>query len=118
MKAILTEDYWANSQLSIVRHYGRASINGQHYIVVNKYGIDVFELSNPRSKHYVGDDQMAIPPGEPCDLVQKEWVPVYKALGREMALQLAMVNTPLSSALKLAGLKVKDEDETMDKKRT
>ena len=79
----MTEEYWANSQFSIARHYGQIQINGKHYIIVNKQGITIFELSNPNSQHYVGDDKKAIPPGEPADLVLIQWGPIYKALGRE-----------------------------------
>lgn len=26
---------------------------------------------------------MAIPPGEPADLIQSNWLPIYKEMGRE-----------------------------------
>lgn len=31
---LITEDYWANSQLSIVRRTGQCRFNGQQYIIV------------------------------------------------------------------------------------
>ena len=84
----MAEDFWANSQFSIARHYGQIDLNGKLYIIVNKQGLTIFELSNPESKHYVGDDNMARPPGEPCDLVRVEWVPIYKKLGRDKFIEL------------------------------
>ena len=98
---IMTEEYWANSQFSIARHYGQIQINGKHYIIVNKQGITTFELSNPNSQHYVGDDKKAIPPGEPADLVLIQWVPIYKALGREKTIELVKQNVSLEEAMQL-----------------
>lgn len=97
----MTEEYWVNSQFSIARHYGQIQINGKHYIIVNKQGLTIFELSNPQSKHYVGDDKMAIEPGEPADLVRQEWIPVYKKLGRERFLEIIKQNMSLKDAKKL-----------------
>lgn len=45
MPICMAEEYWANSQFSIVRHYGRITIGRDEYIIVNKDGIDVFALS-------------------------------------------------------------------------
>lgn len=85
MKAILyTEDVWRNSQLSIVRYTGRIEINGTTYIVVNKEGRDVFELSREAEK--LGRDK-AIPAGEPCDLIDESYQSIYKAVGREQFLR-------------------------------
>lgn len=98
---IMTEEYWANSQFSIARHYGQIQINGKYYIIVNKQGLTIFELSNPQSKHYVGDDKKAIPPGEPADLVLIQWVPIYKALGREKTIELVKQNVSLEEAMQL-----------------
>jgi len=82
---IIPEDVWANSQLSIVRHTGSISINGDVYTIVNKDGIDVFALSNPHSKYYVKGD-MVIPPGEPCDLCDIMAIKLYRQYGRERML--------------------------------
>lgn len=38
----MTEEYWANSQLSIARYYGRIKAGGHEYVIVNKDGMDVF----------------------------------------------------------------------------
>ena len=89
---VIAEDYWANSHFSIARYYGKIQFNGAHYVIVNKQGITIFELSNPKNKHYVGADNMAIPPGEPADLVLMEWVPIYKALGRNEFIKLLQQN--------------------------
>lgn len=98
---IMTEEYWANSHFSIARYYGQIEINGNIYVLVNKRGITIFELSNPNSKHYVGDDNMAIPPGEPADLVLFQWLPIYSALGREKTLELVEQNVSLEEAMQL-----------------
>ena len=33
---IMTEEYWANSHLSIARYYGRIRFSGVEYVIVNK----------------------------------------------------------------------------------
>lgn len=103
--ALFTEEYWANSQLSVARYYGGCTLNGKEYKIVNKYGISVEELSNPLSKHYVGNGRYAIPPGEPADLVMVDWIPVYRKLGRDATLSLVKGNVPLEIALKKINLK-------------
>ena len=75
-KKTITEDYpllmpeeiWANSQLSIARHYGRINMNGREYIICDKTGRDIFQLSAIAEKQ---GKQKAIEPGEPADLVLK-----------------------------------------------
>lgn len=84
----MAEEYWADSFFSVARYTGQISIDGNTYIIVNKHGATIFELSSPQSKYYVGDDNMAIPPGEPCDLVMAEWIPIYKKLGRDKFIEL------------------------------
>jgi hypothetical protein len=93
MKApiFIPEETWANCQMSITRYYGGLRISCKDFRIVNKNGIDIFELSDPDSKHYVKDG-MAIPPGEPADLVQLEWIPVYRKLGREQFMTLIKSN--------------------------
>lgn len=93
---MMTEEYWANSQLSIARYYGGIAIGKIDYRIVNKEGISLFELSDPESKHYVGDDKKAIEPGEPADLVQKAWIPIYRKLGREKFVELIKNNPELT----------------------
>lgn len=77
---IYPEEYWMNSQLSIARYYGGISVNGKMYIIVNKEGKDLWECSEEAEK--AGRDK-AIEPGEPADLILKEWQPIYRALGRD-----------------------------------
>ena len=98
--ALFTEEYWANSQLSVVRYFGGCQFNGKEYKIVNKDGISVEELSNPLSDHYVGNERYAIPPGEPADLVMVDWIPVYRKFGRDATLSLVKDNVPLEIALK------------------
>lgn len=103
---IMTEEYWANSHLSIARYYGEIKMNGNEYKIVNKDGVTLEELSNPSSKHYVGDG-MAIPPGEPADLVRKDWIPVYRKIGRDRTIELVKNGTTLKEAKKI----LKEETE-------
>lgn len=98
---IMTEEYWSNSQLSVARYFGGVKLNGKEYKIVNKQGITLEELSNPTSEHYNVNGKYAIPPGEPADLVQEDWLPVYRSLGRDRTFELLKKNVPLSMAKKL-----------------
>lgn len=42
---VITEEYWANSFLSVARHTGRINYNGSTFLIVNKEGKTVFECS-------------------------------------------------------------------------
>lgn len=84
---IMEEAYWRNSYLSVVRYYGAVTINKKGYSIVNKEGITLLELSDPTSPHFA-NDLIAISPGEPADLIQNDWIPVYKALGERKPLKL------------------------------
>lgn len=86
-KPIYTEEMWANCQLSVVRYSGGVMLDGKEFNVINKNGITLWQLSDPRSAHYVGDGK-AIEPGEPADLIDRELIPYYKKLGREKFLQV------------------------------
>lgn len=98
---IIMEQYWANSYFSIARYYGGVKIDGNEYKIVNKEGVTLEELSNPRSKHYVKSGK-AIPPGEPADLVRKDWIPVYRKLGRDRTIKLVRDGVSLAEAKKIA----------------
>ena len=102
---LITKEYWQNSQMSIAKHYGGLKFNGKEYKIVNKNGITVEELSNPMSEHYVGNGEYAIPPGEPADLVNEDWLPIYRKLGREETVRLIENRISLQSALKLINQK-------------
>ena len=97
---IMTEEYWKNSQFSVAKYYGGMVLYGKNYSIVNKDGITVRELWNPKSPHYI-DDEKVIKPGEPCDLIMNDWIPVYKALGRDKTIELVKNNIPLEEALTL-----------------
>lgn len=94
----MDEEYWKNSQFSIAKYYGGIVLNGRHYSIVNKEGITVSELSDPNSSHYVEGNKV-IQPGEPCDMILDDWIPVYKALGREKTIDLVIAKTSLKDAL-------------------
>lgn len=98
---IIMEQYWANSYFSIARYYGGVKIDGHEYKIVNKEGVTLEELSNPSSKHYMKSGK-AIQPGEPADLVRKDWIPVYRKLGRDRTIKLVRDGVSLAEAKKIA----------------
>ena len=69
MILLMEESAWRNSYLSVARHYGGISFQGNEYTIVNKYGQTLFESS--------------IPPGEPADLVVDWLILCYKNMGRD-----------------------------------
>lgn len=85
----MTEEYWANSQFSIARYYGEIKFNGHEYVIVNKDGKDIFECSCEAEKE---GREKAIEPGEPCDLCRRDFVPLYRRLGRNAFLELLRTN--------------------------
>lgn len=95
---LMTLEYWSNSQLSSLALFGAGEINGHAYVIVNKRGITLLELSDPSSPYYVADG-MAIKAGEPADLIREDWLPVYKQLGRERTIKLIANGTTLDVAL-------------------
>ena len=88
---VMTEEYWKNSHLSIARFYGQIEYNGCTYIIVDKYGTDIFKLSARAEKE---GRAKAIEPGEPCDLCRRDFIPAYKALGRDRLFELIDNGTP------------------------
>ena len=82
---IMAEEYWATSQLSVARHYGGINFMGHQYLIVNKEGKDVFELSIEADK---AGRSKAIEPGEPADLCIESLIPSYKKLGRDKIIEL------------------------------
>lgn len=96
---LMVEEYWRNSMLSIARIYGQINFNGHLYVIVNKHGETLFEISERMDKE--GKDGMAILPGEPADLVLSEWIPVYRRLGRDRVIELINNHVPLKEANKL-----------------
>ena len=76
---IMTEEFWMNSPLSIARHYGGIKIQGREYIICDKTGRDIFQLSAIANRQ---GKEKAIEPGEPADLVLKSLLPAYRKLGR------------------------------------
>lgn len=81
----MAEKYWENSQLSVVRDFGRINIDGDMYFIVNKDGIDVFALSAMAAK---SGNEKEIEPGEPCDLVRVDFIKYYKELKRDRFIEV------------------------------
>ena len=82
---VMAKEYWANSYLSIARHYGRINVSGHIYVIVNKEGKDIFECSKEAEK---AGREKAIEAGEPCDLCLLVMIPVYRHFGRDMFWEL------------------------------
>lgn len=82
---LMTEEFWANSQLSIARYYGEIVFNGRKYIIVDKHGRDIYELSAIANRE--GRDK-AIEPGEPADLILSTLRFAYRKLGRDQIIEL------------------------------
>ena len=85
----MTEEFWADSQLSVARYYGRISYNGKIFWILDKHGRDLWEctrIANEEGK------EMAIDAGEPADLVREDFIKVYRKLGRDKFLELLQLN--------------------------
>lgn len=102
MPICMAEEYWANTQFSIVRHYGRITIGRDEYIIVNKDGLDIFALSAmaARKGKERKEKEKAIEPGEPCDLVRVDFIKYYKKLKRDKFLAV-LKKHPTASAEEL-----------------
>lgn len=82
---LMPEEIWMNSQLSLARHYGHVSYGGKVWMIVNSRGMDLWECTYEADK--LGR-AMAIPAGEPADLVRQDFVKYYRKLGREKFLDV------------------------------
>ena len=82
---LMTEEFWANSQLSIARYYGEIILDGRKYIIVDKLGRDIFECSAIADKEGM---EKAIEPGEPADLILSTLRFAYRKLGRDRIISL------------------------------
>ena len=91
---VMTEQYWANSQLSVARYTGRIRVNGHEYVIVDKRGHDIFQCSIEAE---MAGREKAIEPGEPADLCRVEFVPIYRKLGREKFLQFLQDNPDINT---------------------
>ena len=88
---MLTKESWMNSQLSVAKYSGGVQIvdeggKKRTFFVVNKDGKDL--------------TQAGISEGEPADLVDKEFIPLYKKLGRTLFIGIVQAN-PLASLKEL-----------------
>ena len=92
LKSILfAKESWMNSQLSIAKYSGGIHLTCEDgkkrtFLIVNKEGEDL--------------NQVSIPAGDPADLVDKEFIPLYKKLGRTLFIGIVQAN-PLASRKEL-----------------
>lgn len=110
-----TEEQWANSHLSIVRHTGTIRIGGYVYIIVDKSGRDIFECSLAAEKE--GRDY-SIGPGEPADLVREDFVPVYRRIGREGFWDIITLHPGVTPAKAMRIVEESERADERDKKIT
>ena len=82
---LMTEEFWANSQLSIARYYGEIIFCGRKYIIVDKHGRDIYECSAIANRE---GREKAIEPGEPADLILSTLRFAYRKLGRDRIISL------------------------------
>lgn len=88
---LLTKESWMNSQLSVAKYSGGVQVvdeggKKRTFFIVNKVGKDL--------------TQAGILEGEPADLVDKEFIPLYKKLGRTLFIGIVQAN-PLASRKEL-----------------
>ena len=92
MKTILfTKESWLRSQLSVAKYSGGVQIEDEDgkkrtFLIVNKEGKDL--------------NQVSISANEPADLIDKEFIPLYKKLGRTLFIGIVQAN-PLASRKEL-----------------
>lgn len=91
---VMTEDYWINSQFSIARFCGKIRIDNHEFVIVNKDGKDIFQLS--AEAHKAGRKN-AIEPNEPADLCRTDFVPIYRKLGRDRFLKFLEDNPTVTT---------------------
>ena len=82
---LMTEEFLANSQLSVARYFGGITFAGRKYIIVDKLGRDPFECSDIADKE---GREKAIEPGEPADLILSTLRFAYRKLGRDRIIEL------------------------------
>ena len=112
MKTILfTKENWQCSQLSVAKYSGGVQITGDDgkkriFLIVNQEGKDLTQVS--------------IPAGDPADLVDKEFIPLYKKLGRVLFIAIVEANPSASrkelKAILTGAADVKKRGEELEKK--
>ena len=78
---LMTEEFWANSILATVRCTSQIRVQGKLYILVDKFGRDMFECSSIAEKE---GRQYAVEPGEPLDLIDARFQKTYRKVGRDL----------------------------------
>lgn len=89
---IMTEEYWANTQFSVVRYTGGMTYMGVHYVIVNKEGKDIYECSIEAERE---GRAKAIEPGEPCDLIDDRYKAIYREVGRDKFIEMVKAGMEL-----------------------
>ena len=106
---LMAEEYWANSYLSVARHYGGVKFDGADYIIVDKHGRDVWECSAIANRE---GRSKAIEPGEPADLIWRNLQPHYRTLGRDRILELLKDGADFDTIAQAAQQKLEADKES------
>ena len=69
-------------------------MDGVRYVIVDKTGRDIFELSALAEKE---GREKAIEPGEPCDLIREDFIPLYKKHGRDKFIEVLKAHPELET---------------------
>ena len=98
---LFTKESWMNSQLSVAKYSGGIHLTCEDgkkrtFLIVNKEGKDL--------------TQAGIPEGDPADLVDKEFIPLYKKLGRTLFIGIVQAN-PMASRKELKDILTKQAEE-------
>lgn len=107
----MTEAFWANSHLSVARHYGRVRFQGVEYIIVNKDGKDIFQCAAEAKR---AGRTNAIESGEPADLLDKRFLSYYRKLGRDRFIEILQQSLHDSDTAMLALFKTAVKDLNND----
>lgn len=105
---LMAEESWANSYLSVARHYGGVRFDGAEYIIVDKQGRDIWECSAIANRE---GRSKAIDPGEPADLIWRNLQPHYRTLGRDRILALLEDGAGFDTIARAAQQKLEDEKQ-------
>lgn len=106
---LIAEESWANSYLSVARHYGCVRFDGAEYIIVDKLGRDIWECSAIATRE---GRSLAIASGEPADLIWRNLQPHYRTLGRDRILELLKDGADFDAIAKAAKQQLEADKES------
>lgn len=82
---IIVKECWMASPLSMAKYYGRIKMDRTEYVIVDKFGRDIFQLSAIAART---GRRYAIEPDHPADLCREDFVRTYRKLGGELLIEM------------------------------